>query len=92
MNDFCYLCFQREKRNLPIYYTEERKKNEQEEDNLLQMYTMLKDSEAIKKESVPTKKASRVTSEERDENGGIIILWEAEPNRLCRENRVFPGD
>lgn len=52
MNDFCYLCFQREKRNLPIYYTEERKKNEQEEDNLLQMYTMLKDSEAIKKEEV----------------------------------------
>ena len=52
MNDFCYLCFQREKRNVPIYYTEERKKEDQEEDHLLQMYTMLKDSEANKKEEV----------------------------------------
>ena len=52
MNDFCYLCFQREKRNIPIYYTEERKKVEQGEDNLLQMYTMLKDSAAIKQEEV----------------------------------------
>lgn len=55
MNDFCYLCFQREKRNLPVYYTEERKKDEREEDHLLQMYTMLKDSEAIKQEEVKLK-------------------------------------
>lgn len=37
---------------MPIYYTEERKKEDQEEDHLLQMYTMLKDSEANKKEEV----------------------------------------
>lgn len=50
MNDFCYLCYQRERRNVPIYYTEERKKEEEEDDHLLQMYTLLKDKEAFKRE------------------------------------------
>lgn len=52
MNDFCYLCYQRERRNVPIYYTEERKKEEEEDDHLLQMYTLLKDKEAFKREEV----------------------------------------
>ena len=52
MNDFCYLCYQREKRNVPIYYDDDRKKEEQEEDRLLQMYTLLKDSKSLIKEQV----------------------------------------
>jgi len=52
MNDFCYLCYQRDKRNIPIYYTEERKEEEQEDDHLLQVYTILRDSEAQKQEEV----------------------------------------
>lgn len=48
--DFCYLCFQREKRNVPVYFTEQRKEKESEEDRLLQMYQHLKDSESLQKE------------------------------------------
>ena len=52
MNDFCYLCYQREKRNVPIYFTDERQQEEQEEDHLLQMFTLLKDKEALQHEEV----------------------------------------
>lgn len=48
--DFCYLCFQREKRNVPVYFTKQRNEKEQEEDRLLQMYQHLKDSESLSQE------------------------------------------
>lgn len=50
MSDFCYLCYQREKRNIPIFYTEERKQEEQDDDRLLQTYTLLQDSEALRQD------------------------------------------
>jgi len=50
MNDFCYLCFQREQRNIPTYFNEERKNEEEDEDRLLQAYTLLKDKEALQQE------------------------------------------
>lgn len=52
MNDFCYLCYQREKRNVPVFLAVEREEEEQEEDHALQMYTLLKDNELLKKEEV----------------------------------------
>jgi len=48
--DFCYLCFQREKRNVPVYFTKQRNEKEAEEDRLLQMYQHLKDSESLSQE------------------------------------------
>ncbi|XP_057306589.1 coiled-coil domain-containing protein 81-like isoform X2 [Hydractinia symbiolongicarpus] len=50
MSDFCYLCYQREKRNIPIFYTEERKQEEQDDDRLLQTFTLLQDSEALRQD------------------------------------------
>ena len=51
--ELCYLCHQRDRRNIPVSFTEERKKRELEEDRLLQQYQQLKDVEAIFKEQVP---------------------------------------
>ena len=50
--ELCYLCHQRERRNIPVSFAEERKKREMEEDRLLQQYQQLKDVEAIFKEQV----------------------------------------
>eukprot|EP00795_Rhopilema_esculentum_P017226 gene17226-8778_t len=48
--ELCYLCYQRERRNVPIYLHEERRKKELEEDRLLQQYQHIKDYEAILKD------------------------------------------
>lgn len=90
MNDFCYLCFQREKRNVPIYYTEERKKEDQEEDHLLQMYTMLKDSEANKKEEdLNNKKREEAQNIARFNLGVSEVLKDKKDERVDQFQRSF---
>lgn len=48
--ELCYLCHQRSQKNVPIYFAEERRQRELEEDRLLQQYQQQKDTEAILKE------------------------------------------
>jgi len=48
--ELCYLCHQRAQKNVPIYFTEERRQRELEQDRLLQQYQQQKDTEAILKE------------------------------------------
>ena len=43
--ELCYLCHQRAKRNVPIYLHEEKRHKEAEEQQLLQQYQHLKDTE-----------------------------------------------
>lgn len=43
--ELCYLCHQRARRNVPVSFTEERKKREEEEDRLLQQFQYMKDAE-----------------------------------------------
>lgn len=50
--ELCYLCHQRAQKNVPIYFTEERRQRELEQDRLLQQYQQQKDTEAILKEQV----------------------------------------
>lgn len=40
--ELCYLCHQRQKRNVPIYYHEENKRKEKEESQILSQYQHLK--------------------------------------------------
>ncbi|XP_069495838.1 coiled-coil domain-containing protein 81 [Ambystoma mexicanum] len=47
--ELCYLCLQRAQRNIPVYYHEERKRRDQEEDRILQQYNFIKDSESLQK-------------------------------------------
>ncbi|KAK3098685.1 hypothetical protein FSP39_021970 [Pinctada imbricata] len=43
--ELCYLCHQRARRNIPVSFTEERKRREDEEDKLLQQFQYMKDAE-----------------------------------------------
>lgn len=43
--ELCYLCHQRERRNIPVSFVEERKRREEEEDKLLQQFQHMKDAE-----------------------------------------------
>ncbi|XP_056013773.1 coiled-coil domain-containing protein 81-like isoform X4 [Ostrea edulis] len=43
--ELCYLCHQRSRRNIPVSFTEERRRREAEEDKLLQQYQYMKDAE-----------------------------------------------
>ncbi|XP_075707542.1 coiled-coil domain-containing protein 81 isoform X2 [Rhinoderma darwinii] len=47
--ELCYLCLQRAQKNIPVYFTEERKLKEKEEQRVLQQYQHMKDLEAILK-------------------------------------------
>lgn len=48
--ELCYLCHQRAQKNVPIYFAEEHRRRELEQDRLLQQYQQQKDTEAIFKE------------------------------------------
>ncbi|XP_041438647.1 coiled-coil domain-containing protein 81 isoform X2 [Xenopus laevis] len=47
--ELCYLCMQRAQKNIPVYFTEERRLKEQEEQRILQEYQQMKDQEALLK-------------------------------------------
>ncbi|KAM7444978.1 Coiled-coil domain-containing protein 81 [Porites harrisoni] len=48
--ELCYLCHQRSQKNIPVYFAEERRQRELEQDRLLQQYQQQKDTEATSKE------------------------------------------
>ena len=50
--ELCYLCHQRARRNIPVSFTEERKRREQEEDKLLQQFQHMQDTDQIINEQV----------------------------------------
>ncbi|XP_044521956.1 coiled-coil domain-containing protein 81 [Gracilinanus agilis] len=45
--EMCYVCLQRSQRNVPVYYNEEKKRKEIEDDRIIQQYQVLKDQEAL---------------------------------------------
>ncbi|XP_006865072.1 PREDICTED: coiled-coil domain-containing protein 81 [Chrysochloris asiatica] len=50
--EMCYVCLQRAQRNSPLYYGEERKRREIEDDRLIQQYQQLKQQEAFFKQQM----------------------------------------
>ncbi|XP_069615379.1 coiled-coil domain-containing protein 81 [Ranitomeya imitator] len=62
--ELCYLCLQRAQKNIPVYYTEERKEREKEEERVLQHYQHMKDQEAIER----TKAQAQVNREQREKD------------------------
>jgi len=48
--ELCYLCHQRQRRNVPISFTEEKMRSELEQDRVLQQYQQLKDQSFYEKE------------------------------------------
>ncbi len=48
--ELCYLCHQRNRRNMPVYLHEEVRQKELEEDQILMQYQSLKDMEKLLKD------------------------------------------
>ncbi|XP_069828101.1 coiled-coil domain-containing protein 81 [Dendropsophus ebraccatus] len=62
--ELCYLCLQRAQKNNPVYYTEERKMREKEEERVLQQYQHMRDQEAILKSQLH----NQVNREQREKD------------------------
>ena len=50
--ELCYLCHQRRRRNIPISFTEEKKRKEAHQDRLIVEYQRLKNQEFYEREMV----------------------------------------
>ncbi|XP_053564617.1 coiled-coil domain-containing protein 81 [Bombina bombina] len=80
--ELCYLCMQRAQKNIPVYFTEERRLKEQEEDRILQQYQHMKDQEALDK----TQMESLATREQKQKDAAYN-MGVAEAIRTQRNKR-----
>ncbi|CAH3176184.1 unnamed protein product [Porites evermanni] len=69
--ELCYLCHQRSQKNIPVYFTEERRQRELEQDRLLQQYQQQKDTEAILKEQAKNSENRRYNQKVAAFNLGV---------------------
>ncbi|XP_058519688.1 coiled-coil domain-containing protein 81 [Ochotona princeps] len=67
--EMCYVCLQRAQRNSQVYYSEERKKRDLEDELLIQQYQMLKDQEALFKHQMK----SLATREQNQKNAAYNL-------------------
>ncbi|KAM4699184.1 coiled-coil domain-containing protein 81 [Discoglossus pictus] len=80
--ELCYLCMQRAQKNIPVYYTEERKLKEQEDDRILQQYQQMKDQEALDKIQMKS-----LATREESHKDAVYNLGVAEAIRNHRNQR-----
>ncbi|XP_067424751.1 coiled-coil domain-containing protein 81 isoform X2 [Emydura macquarii macquarii] len=50
--EMCYLCMQRAQRNIPVYFSEERRRKELDDDRILAQYQSMKDQEALHRQQM----------------------------------------
>ncbi|XP_038234594.1 LOW QUALITY PROTEIN: coiled-coil domain-containing protein 81 [Dermochelys coriacea] len=50
--EMCYLCMQRAQRNIPAYFSEERRRKELDDDRILVQYQTMKDQEALHRQQM----------------------------------------
>uniref|UniRef100_A0A8C8ZA52 Coiled-coil domain containing 81 n=1 Tax=Prolemur simus TaxID=1328070 RepID=A0A8C8ZA52_PROSS len=67
--ELCYVCLQRAQRNFPLYYSEERRRREIEDERLIMQYQMLKDQEALLKQQMK----SLATREQNQKNAAYNL-------------------
>lgn len=53
LQELCYVCMQRAQRNVPLYQSDERRKTEQEQEQVLMLYEHQKDQQYFQKVEVP---------------------------------------
>ncbi|XP_059959810.1 coiled-coil domain-containing protein 81 isoform X2 [Mesoplodon densirostris] len=80
--EMCYVCLQRAQRNFPLYYGEERKRREVEDERLLQQYQMMKDQEAVFKEQMQS-----LASREQNKKNAAYNLGVAEAIRIHKNEK-----
>lgn len=78
----CYVCLQRAQRNSPLYYSEERRKREAEDEQLIQQYQMLKDQEAFFKHQMRS-----LASREQNKKNAAYNLGVAEAVRVHKNEK-----
>ncbi|XP_015759118.1 PREDICTED: coiled-coil domain-containing protein 81-like [Acropora digitifera] len=86
--ELCYLCHQRAQKNIPIYFSEERRQRELEQDRLLQQYQQQKNSEAFSKEQAKyldnRRFNQRVAAFNLGVSEGIKTKLSTRPTEFCR--------
>ncbi|XP_061014512.1 coiled-coil domain-containing protein 81 isoform X2 [Dama dama] len=80
--EMCYICLQRAQRNFPLYYTEERRRREMEDERLIQEYLVLKDQETIFKEQMRS-----LASREQNQKNAAYNLGVAEAIRIHKNEK-----
>nr|XP_055176631.1 coiled-coil domain-containing protein 81 isoform X2 [Nyctereutes procyonoides] len=80
--EMCYVCLQRAQRNSPLYYNEERKRREIEDERLIQQYQMLKDQEALLKHQMRS-----LASREQNKKNAAYNLGVAEAIRIYKNEK-----
>ncbi|XP_061262011.1 coiled-coil domain-containing protein 81 [Bos javanicus] len=80
--EMCYICLQRAQRNSPLYYTEERRRREMEDEQLIQEYLVLKDQETIFKEQM-----RNLASREQNQKNAAYNLGVAEAIRIHKNEK-----
>ncbi|XP_054555561.1 coiled-coil domain-containing protein 81 [Talpa occidentalis] len=83
--ELCYLCLQRAQRNTPLYYSEERRRREIDDEQIIQQYQIWKDQEAIFKQQM-----KNLAVREQNKKNAAYNLGVAEAMRLHKnEKRKF---
>ncbi|XP_052033585.1 coiled-coil domain-containing protein 81 isoform X2 [Apodemus sylvaticus] len=69
--EMCYVCLQRAQRNFPLYYGDERRRREMEDERLMQQYQILKDQEAFFKNQMKSMAAREQNQKNAAYNLGV---------------------
>ncbi|KAB1272334.1 Coiled-coil domain-containing protein 81 [Camelus dromedarius] len=80
--EMCYVCLQRAQRNSPLYYSEERRRREVEDERLMQQHQLLKDQEALFKEQIRS-----LASREQNQKNAAYNLGVAEAIRIHKNEK-----
>ncbi|XP_058400509.1 coiled-coil domain-containing protein 81 isoform X2 [Diceros bicornis minor] len=80
--EMCYVCLQRAQRNSPLYCSEERRRREMEDEQLIQQYQMLKDQEALFKQQMKS-----LANRERNQKNAAYNLGVAEAIRIHKNEK-----
>lgn len=78
--ELCYLCLQRAQKNIPVYFTEERKLKEKEEERILQQYQHMKDQEAMLKSQMKSQAIREQSQKDTAYNMGVAEAIRNERN------------
>ncbi|NP_001120387.1 coiled-coil domain-containing protein 81 [Xenopus tropicalis] len=84
--ELCYLCMQRAQKNIPVYFTEERRLKEQEDERILQEYQHMKDQEALVKSQLASLANRKQYEKDAAYNMGV---GEAVRNEKNKRNMDF---
>ncbi|KAG8514780.1 Coiled-coil domain-containing protein 81, partial [Galemys pyrenaicus] len=80
--ELCYVCLQRAQRNSPLYYNEERRRREIEDEQIIQQYQIWKDQEAIFKQQM-----KNLAIREQNQKNAAYNLGVAEAMRMHKNEK-----